>query len=201
MGCTSADRASTNPDSPTVASEVAQLPQNQSRPAKSAETECRTTDNLLKDTEFNRLFGGVWNYSQHTGPISFDVTSDAGVLQVKRIGEEPYMVFSQRVPIPKQEGGRLKLLAEVKGALQASPPLAMEIDMTAGLYLSSSLSQTGSYSNWANHQPNTGDWDWRPILIEVEVAPGAAYAFAGVTHSARGSIWMRRPVLVWTDCS
>jgi len=164
---------------------------------RTAVGQCITSGNLLKDTNFSTDDGEVWIMAVHTGSPSFQVSAAQGVLQLERIGPEPWMVYRQLIDIETRENGKLVLTAEMKGDLQSEPRLHAFKHM-AGLWLQPGGSVRSALQ--AEHEPNDGVWDWQTISMEADVVPGSKKAVAGFIHQTGGTLWVRNPSLIWTDC-
>lgn len=159
--------------------------------------QCVTTGNLLQDTDFSDRDGAVWIAAQHTGAPSFSVTSAQGVLQLERTGPEPWMTYLQWADIEGGENGKLILAAELKGDLRSEHALHA-FKHVGGLWLQPGSSVRSALI--AEHEPNDGVWDWQTVSVEADVVPGSKTAVAGFVHQAAGTLWVRNPTLIWTDC-
>ena len=159
--------------------------------------QCVTSENLLQDTDFSGRDGAVWTVSQHTGAASFNVTSAQGVLQLERTGPEPWMTYLQWVSIGGKEQGKLIFAAELKGDLSSQPRLHA-FKHIAGLWLQPGDSVRSALL--AEHEPNEGVWDWQTVSTEADVVPGSKTAVAGFIHQTGGTLSVRNPILIWTDC-
>ena len=160
-------------------------------------TQCVTSENLLEDTDFSGRDGDVWIGAQHAGAPSFNVTSAQGVLQLERTGPEPWMMYRQWASIEGIEDGKLILAAELKGDLRSEHPLHA-FKHVGGLWLQPGGAVRSALV--AEHEPNDGVWDWQTISMEADVVPGSKTAVAGFVHQAGGTLWVRNPTLIWTDC-
>ena len=181
LGCTSTDQAASSAQ--TVA------------PTAGA-VACSTSENLLVDSGFTELYGGVWVAALHGGEPSFDVSVSEGVLKLERTGPEPWMTLRQWVDLGDRQGGTLTLTADLKGDLQSDPPLH-SFKHVAGLLLKPDGARR---SLMAEHDPNDGTWDWQPVSMSARVPSGAAAVQAGFIHQTGGTLWVRNPRLVWSDC-
>lgn len=160
-------------------------------------SQCVSSDNLLADTEFLSISRGPWQYTQHAGDLSFEVTSNSSELKIRRVGVEPWMLFRQRVPIESHSAGILRFTADLKGDLHGAEGVLFE--PIAGLFL-----QGGPYADKASsaeHDPNRGKWDWQTVTVEVPIDEGSVYGFAGFTHQADGTLWARNPSLTLITCT
>jgi len=167
------------------------------KPAPDDSPSCAASENLLLDSDFSRSgeFAGVWRVGQHAGETAFSVESEDGVLEIRRIGPQPWMLFSQNVTDSRLAGATLRYTAQLKGDLPTEPPLH-GFDHVAGLYLRAG--RTVSYL--ADHQPNSGLWDWQSISAEFVIPEGVTSLKVGFFHQAGGSLWARSPSLVLLDC-
>ena len=158
---------------------------------------CTTSENLLKDTDFSANDGVGWVGSLHGGTPSFNVTSSMGVLQIERTGPEPWMTYRQWADIEGIDNGKLIFTAELKGNLQSEPKLH-GFKHVAGLWLQPGGSVRSALV--AEHEPNDGVWDWQTVSMEADVVPNSSKAVAGFIHQTGGTLWVRNPRLVWSDC-
>ena len=158
---------------------------------------CTTSGNLLKNTDFSAIDGGGWVADLHGGVPSFNVSSSMGVLQLERIGPEPWMTYRQWADIEGRNTGKLIFTAELKGDLQSQPKLHA-FKHVAGLWLQPGGSVRSALV--AEHEPNDGVWDWQTVSMEADVVPNSSKAVAGFIHQTGGTLWVRNPRLVWSDC-
>ena len=182
--------AGPKPGSPDVSGAA-----NAATKAEDTDGRCNESDNLLTNTDFTAA--GDWIYTQHAGEPSFTVSNENAELEMTRIAGEPWMMFRQKVSLPPGNEGTLRLSADLKGAVQTEP-LVHGLPHVSGLYLQAG--SRGDQANSANHQPNSGSWDWKRISVTVPRAPGSTYAWAGFIHQGGGSLWARNPSLVLIDC-
>ena len=159
--------------------------------------ECDSTENLLLDPGFTREgeFAGTWRRTQHTGEPSFSTASQDGVLEIRRIATQPWTLFFQNVEDVRLSGATIRYTVELKGDLPTEPPLH-GFDHVGGLYLR--LGKRGG--SLAEHEPNSGQWDWQPVTVEASVPKGVTAIRAGFVHQAGGTLWARLPSLVMIDC-
>ena len=158
---------------------------------------CDSSENLLLDPGFTREgeFAGTWRRTQHTGEPSFSAVSQGGVLEIRRIATQPWTLFFQNVEDVRLSGATIRYTVELKGDLPTEPPLH-GFDHVGGLYLR--LGQRGG--SLAEHEPNSGQWDWQPVTVEASVPKGVTAIRAGFVHQAGGALWARSPSLVIIDC-
>ena len=168
---------------------------NAATEAEDTNSRCNESDNLLTNTDF--ATAGDWIYTQHAGERSFTVSNKNAELEMTRIAGEPWMMLRQKVSLPPGNEGTLRLSADLKGAVQTEPPVH-GLPHISGLYLQAG--SRGDQANSADHQPNSGSWDWQRISVTVPRAPGSTYAWAGFIHQGGGSLWARNPSLVLVDC-
>ena len=128
--------------------------------------ECEAFASLLIDPEFQTWRGTVspWRYKQHTGAQSFDVALEGNELAFSRIGDEPWMTFTQKVTDSRLAGRVVRYSAETKGdvAFATTPGFPSK----AGLFL-----KVGPRPDavMADHDPNVGEWEWQRITVERAV--------------------------------
>jgi hypothetical protein len=166
-------------------------------PGQASAAACGSSENLLLDTAFTREgeFARTWRRTQHTGEPSFSATTEGGVLEIRRIATQPWTLFFQNVEDARLSGATIRYTVELKGDLPTEPPLH-GFDHVGGLYLR--LGQRGG--SLAEHEPNSGQWDWQPVTVEASVPKGVTAIRAGFVHQAGGALWARSPSLVIIDC-
>jgi len=166
-------------------------------PGEASVAACDSSENLLLDTAFTREgeSAPTWRQTQHTGEPSFSVTTEGGVLEIRRIATQPWTLFFQNVEDARLSGANIRYTVELKGELPTDPPLH-GFDHIGGLYLR--LGKRGG--SLAEHEPNSGQWDWQPVTVEASVPKGVTAIRAGFVHQAGGALWARSPSLVIVDC-
>jgi len=166
-------------------------------PGEASVAACDSSENLLLDTAFTREgeSAPTWRQTQHTGEPSFSVTTEGGVLEIRRIATQPWTLFFQNVEDARLSGANIRYTVELKGDLPTEPPLH-GFDHIGGLYLR--LGKRGG--SLAEHEPNSGQWDWQPVTVEASVPNGVTAIRAGFVHQAGGALWARSPSLVIVDC-
>ena len=166
-------------------------------PGEASVAACDSSENLLLDTAFTREgeSAPTWRQTQHTGEPSFSVTTEGGVLEIRRIATQPWTLFFQNVEDARLSGANIRYTVELKGELPTDPPLH-GFDHIGGLYLR--LGKRGG--SLAEHEPNSGQWDWQPVTVEASVPNGVTAIRAGFVHQAGGALWARSPSLVIVDC-
>ena len=162
-----------------------------------AASDCRSSDNLLRDPLFtnNSEYGRGWRLAQHTGELSFEVTVDDGLLQMKRIDKEPWMLYRQTVESAALAGATVRYSAELKGDAPGEPMLH-GFDHIAGLYVKAGREP----ARLADHEPNVGQWDWQLVTMEEKIPAGVTSVRVGFVHQAGGTLWARNPSLVIVSC-
>jgi len=158
---------------------------------------CNTSENLLIDTLFTRSgeFARAWRVAQHTGELSFSTEVTDGVLEIRRIATQPWMLFRQTVTDPRLSGAKVRYSAELKGDLPDEPMLH-GFDHVGGLYLKIGRGA----AQLAEHQPNHDQWDWQTLSYEVAIPEGETSLRAGFVHESGGALWAKNPSLVILDC-
>ena len=159
---------------------------------------CKTSENMLVDTSFIRRgeYARAWRIAQHTGERSFSTEVTDGVLEIRRIDEEPWMLFRQTVTDPRLSGATIRFSAELKGELPDEPKLH-GFDHVGGLYLKVGRGKV----RLAEHDPNHDQWDWQEFSYEEVIPPGVTSVRAGFVHQSGGALWAKNPSLVILDCS
>ena len=170
---------------------------NESASVSSEARRCKTSENLLVDTDFTRQgdFARAWRAVQHTGETSFSIEVTDGMLEIRRIASEPWMLFRQTVDDPRLSGATVRYTAELRGDL-ASQPRLHGFDHVGGLYVKVGRDK----ALLAEHEPNANQWDWRSFSHEVQVPLGLKSLQAGFVHQSGGVLWARNPSLVILDC-
>ena len=158
---------------------------------------CDASENLLVDTLFTRTgeFARAWRLAQHTGEPSFSTEVADGVLEIRRIATQPWMLFRQTVADLRLSGATIRYSAELKGDLPDEPRLH-GFDHVGGLYLKVGRGA----ALLAEHQPNHDQWDWQTFSYEVEIPEGETSLRAGFVHQSGGALWAKNPSLVILDC-
>ena len=174
------------PSDPSVASESAL-----------SNRRCTASENLLVDTEFTREgdYTRAWRMAQHTGELSFSTEASEGVLEMRRIAMEPWMLMRQTVKDSRLSGATILFTAELKGDLPSEPKLH-GFDHIGGLYLKVGRGK----AQLAEHEPNAEQWDWQTFSYEEEIPEGITSLRAGFVHQSGGALWARDPSLVILDC-
>ena len=158
---------------------------------------CTASENLLIDTEFTMEgeYRRAWRMAQHTGELSFSMESVEGVLEIRRIATQPWMLLRQNVDDARLSGATIRYTADLKGDLPSEPKLH-GFDHIGGLYL-----KIGRDSALlAEHEPNADQWDWQSFSYEQQVPLGETSLRAGFIHQSGGTLWARNPSLVILDC-
>ena len=164
-----------------------------------ADEDCEAFASLLIDPEFQTWRGtdSPWRYKQHTGAQSFDVALEGNELALSRIGDEPWMVFTQKVTDSRLSGRVVRYSAEVKGdvAFETSHGFPSK----SGLFL-----RIGPRPDavMADHDPNVGEWDWQLITVERAVPEIFDYIEVGFIYQAgEGTLRARAPKISLAECS
>ena len=158
---------------------------------------CTPSENLLVDTGFTREgdYARAWRMAQHTGELSFSTEADEGVLEIRRISLEPWMLLRQTVKDSRLSGATILYSAELKGDLPSEPKLH-GFDHIGGLYLKVGRDK----AQLAEHEPNAERWDWQTFSYEQEIPEGITSLKAGFVHQSGGVLWAKNPSLVILDC-
>ena len=158
---------------------------------------CDVSENLLVDARFTMEgeYRRAWRMAQHTGEPSFSMESIDGVLEIRRIATEPWMLLRQTVDDARLSGATIRYTAELKGELPSEPTLH-GFDHIGGLYLKVGRDP----ARLAEHEPNAGQWDWQTLSYEQQVPEGVTSLRAGFVHQTNGTLWARNPSLVMLDC-
>ena len=158
---------------------------------------CKTSENLLVDTTFTRKgeFARAWRTAQHAGEPSFSTKVTDGVLEIRLIATQPWMLFRQTVKDRRLSGATVRYSAELKGDLPDEPKLH-GFDHIGGLYLKVGRDKV----RLAEHDPNHDQWDWQEFSYEEVIPPGVTSVRAGFVHQSGGALWAKNPSLVIVDC-
>lgn len=158
---------------------------------------CDVSENLLIDARFTMEgeYRRAWRMAQHTGELSFSMESTDGVLEIRRIATQPWMLLRQTVDDANLSGATIRYTAELKGDLPSEPTLH-GFDHIGGLYLKVGRDP----ARLAEHEPNADQWDWQTFSYEQLVPEGVTSLRAGFIHQTNGTLWARNPSLVIIDC-
>ena len=158
---------------------------------------CKTSENLLQDVTFSRQgeYARTWREAQHTGERSFSTDAVDGVLEIRRISSQPWMLFRQTVKDPRLSGATIRYTAELKADLPAEPRLH-GFDHVGGLYLQLARGKV----RLADHEPNHDQWEWQQFNYEESIPQGVTSLRLGFVHQAGGVLWAKNPSLVILDC-
>ena len=155
--------------------------------------DCAESENLLANMPFQNNLRG-WRYGQHTGAKSFEASAEAEVLTIERIGPEPWMLLYQIVKDKRLAGSHVLFEAELRGDAPPEPRLH-GFEHKAGLYF-----KANNRILLADHEPNTGAWDWTSVSYEEVLPADVRSVRAGFVHQSGGSIAARNARLVILDC-
>ena len=158
---------------------------------------CSASANLLVDAGFTREgdYARAWRTAQHTGELSFSTEADEGVLEIRRIATQPWMLIRQTVEDSRLSGATILYTAELKGDLPSEPKLH-GFDHIGGLYLKVGRDK----AQLAEHEPNAEQWDWQTFSYEQNIPEGITSLKAGFVHQSGGVLWAKNPSLVILDC-
>lgn len=85
---------------------------------------------LIVNPRFETADGGTrpanWGISQHAGEPSYEVTASDGVLAIRRIGEEPWGLVSQKLDVTGLAGKKLAFSMDLAGELDESRGPALQ---------------------------------------------------------------------------
>lgn len=144
-----------------------------------------------------------WALSQHAGEASYEVASADGVLIIRRIGDEPWGLVSQKLDVSALAGKQLSLSMELAGELDESrgpalqpPGLVVRIlgrapgdpPMLAKRHLLTMNQEPGLASG-------THDWTRHELRFEVPEGRNLELTF-GVQMTMDGELRARAPSLV-----
>ena len=160
---------------------------------------CGEVENWLSDTAFTELEANdsPWFYNQHAGERSFSFTSEAGTLTLQRISDEPWMILRQTVASGKFAGATVRFSAKLKGDIATQPRLH-GFEHKAGLYFNIGQRRDPVM---ADHVPNSGEWEWQTVSVSRVIPEGESEIQVGFVHQGGGTLWVKEPELVITNCS
>ena len=160
---------------------------------------CGGVENLLSDTAFTELKANdsPWFYNQHAGERSFLLTSEAGTLTLQRVGDEPWMILRQTVASDQFAGATVRFSAKLKGDIATQPRLH-GFEHKAGLYFNIGQRRDPVM---ADHVPNSGEWEWQMVSVSRVIPEGESEIQVGFVHQGGGTLWVKEPELVITNCS
>ena len=160
---------------------------------------CGESENWLSDTALTRFETSEdpWFYNQHAGERSFLLTSEAGKLTMQRISDEPWMILRQTVASDKFAGATVRFSAQLKGDVATQPRLH-GFEHKAGLYFNIGQRRDPVM---ADHVPNSGEWEWQTVSVSRVMPEGESEIQVGFVHQGGGTLWVKEPELVITNCS
>ena len=160
---------------------------------------CQVGKNLMQDTSFDAVDGNgePWLYTQHAGERSFALSSNAGTLQIERVSGQPWMLLQQTIESSEFSGATVRFSAELKGDAPAQPRIH-GFEHKAGLYLNIGFRKDPIS---ADHEPNSGVWDWQTVAVERLVPAGETQLHVGFLHQSGGTLWISEPELLITECA
>ena len=174
------------------------VPTDSSDSTKASGSSCGDSSELITDPLFATINdnGSQWRYSQHAGDRSFTVDAQAGTIIFKRIGSEPWAIFTQTITDQRLERATIRYTADVRG--DVSPDVSHFFGAKAGLFL-----RVGKHPDafMGDQDPNNGEWDWQTYSVTRTLPVGQNSVSVGFIHQAgEGAIEARNPSLVLVDC-
>ena len=173
-------------------------PSGPSGSSSSSDVACEGSPELITDPQFATIneIASQWRYRQHTGPQSFSVEADDGVLTIKRVGPEPWAIFRQSITDERLDGATIRFTADLQG--DVSPDVTHGFGAKAGLFL-----QIGRRPDafMGDQDPGTGQWAWQSYTVTETLPVGVNSLNVGFIHQAgEGAIEARNPSLVLVSC-
>lgn len=161
-------------------------------------TACESSPELIIDPAFLTIndASSQWRYRQHTGKKSFSVTTEEGVLTIKRVGSEPWAIFRQTIEDERLKGATIRFTADLQG--DVSSDVTHLFGAKAGLFL-----QIGQYPDayMGDQDPSNGQWDWQTYSVTKTIPEAVNVVKVGFIHQAgEGAIEARNPSLVLLEC-
>ena len=159
---------------------------------------CDGSSELIADPLFATTddTASQWRYNQHAGNKSFRVDAMGGTITFKRVGSEPWAVFTQTITDERLDGATIRYTADLRG--DVSPDVSHFFGAKAGLFL-----QLGKNPNafMGDQDPSNGQWDWQTYSVTKTLPVGENSVSVGFIHQAgEGAIQARNPSLVLVDC-
>ena len=160
---------------------------------------CEGSPELITDPAFITIndASSQWRYRQHTGKKSFSLTTEEGVLTIKRVGPEPWAIFRQTIEDERLKGATIRFTADLQG--DVSSDVTHFFGAKAGLFL-----QVAKYPDayMGDQDPSNGQWDWQTFSVTQTIPEEVSVVHVGFIHQAgEGVIEARNPSLVLVDCS
>ena len=173
-------------------------PSDPSDSIKARRVACDGYPHLIADPTFTTIndIGSQWRYRQHAGDQSFTIEAEDEVITFRRIGSEPWAVFTQTITDERLSGATIRYSADLRG--DVSPDVSHAFGAKAGLFL-----QLGKNPNafMGDQDPSNGQWDWQTYSVTKTLRVGEDSVSVGFIHQAgEGAIQARNPSLVLVDC-
>ncbi|MEM1110527.1 MAG: hypothetical protein AAGI11_01345 [Pseudomonadota bacterium] len=150
---------------------------------------------LLQDADFameaSDRRSKHWTGVQHAGEHSYTASFADGVLNIDKIGTQPWYVFRQRFRNGEHAGKKLMFSAEIKLDLDV-PEGAQESDVGGGLYLQAQSRGGERITALYPHEPKLGETEWIPVHLVVRLPRTLSTLDVGFTHRADGRLFARK---------
>lgn len=138
-----------------------------------------------------------WGALQHAGERSFSYSVKEGVLSIKKIGEQPWFLFRQRLRTTELSGQTVIFTAQARWS--TTLPDYQPLSSDSGLALTA-LAASGKIllQSAQAHTPLELNADWQTLLVVVEIPTGTRTIEAAFMHQAEGTLQVRNPQLTIT---
>ena len=161
-------------------------------------------ESYLQDADFEleRLDGKSlhWRSKQHAGEPSFETDISNGVLTIRKIGTQPWLLYWQRLQSDEFAGKRLAFSAEMK--LDEASTDSQRVQPPARLSLKAlSKDKKELRRFYLDFSPKPGMTDWQPIQMVVNLPPRATIVVLGFLVQADGALLIRNPSFSEVDRS
>jgi hypothetical protein len=158
----------------------------------------------IRNADFSRVHAqGTpvhWGSSQHSNSHSFETELTDDEFTIRKVGSEPWYIFTQNIDGAPLAGKVVVYSAELKLDLRR-PQRSGTRRNGGGLRLMAQKRSpnTGMYRNLLgstlDHEPRMGQTDWQKVEIVVKVPVKTERLSVGFVHQADGVMQVRKPSL------
>jgi hypothetical protein len=143
-----------------------------------------------------------WTGIQHAGESSFERVFDGDVLQIIKIGSQPWFLLRQKLHAQQLllAGKKVAFSAEIKLDMQP-PAIYMAFKVGGGLQLTAKSKSSNKIllRSTLDHEPHMGKSDWQEVQVVVRLPKKAGVIDLDILHQADGQLSIRRPSLRLVD--
>lgn len=161
-------------------------------------------ESYLQDADFEleRLDGKSvhWRLKQHAGEPSFETDINDGVLTIRKIGTQPWLVYWQRLKGNEFAGKRMAFSAEMKWDKPETDTRGVQSQARLNLIAFAKDNKILKRFNLAYH-PNPDKSGWQPLQMVVKLPPKTNFIDLGFVHEADGVLLIRNPSFYLVDAS